>query len=120
MSEVRLSDVEVQIIVQAAQDIVGSSLDGVKLYGSRTDLTKNGGDIDLLIECIGPLQDKWATAQLLRQAICARLGQQKIDIFIVSTDPQANTQREETFLQLIREQAKLLWSSRGKSSCDSA
>lgn len=118
MHHVRLTDEEIFAILQASQQILGAQLGSVKLYGSRADLTKKGGDIDLLVECTGPIDDKWAMVQRLRQEICKHLGEQKIDIFLVSTDPIQLSEREQTFLKLILADAKTLWSSCDKPTSD--
>jgi uncharacterized protein len=44
----RLSEKEIKIIKNAAQKVWGENVK-VHLFGSRTDDTKKGGDIDLLI-----------------------------------------------------------------------
>jgi len=46
---VRLSEYEIRIIKETAKEIFGK---GAKVYifGSRADLTKKGGDIDIFIE----------------------------------------------------------------------
>ena len=51
-SGVRLTADEVQAIKAAAAEAFGASA-VVRLFGSRVDDTKRGGDIDLLIEAYG-------------------------------------------------------------------
>ena len=48
MTKVRLSDQEIDAIKRAAKEIFGADIK-VYLFGSRTDLNRKGGDIDLLI-----------------------------------------------------------------------
>lgn len=61
----------------------------VYLFGSRTDDTKRGGDIDLLI-----LSEVLITADRgkICWSLCEKLGDQKIDILIAKdiTDPFVN------------------------------
>ncbi len=45
----RLSEEEIKIIKDTAKKVFGESV-SVFIYGSRTDLNKKGGDIDILIK----------------------------------------------------------------------
>ncbi|GAB6072718.1 hypothetical protein JCM14244_10950 [Venenivibrio stagnispumantis] len=47
--KVRLSDREIKIIKETAKDIFGSNVK-IYIFGSRADLNKKGGDIDIFIE----------------------------------------------------------------------
>jgi predicted nucleotidyltransferase len=47
--KVRLSDVEIKIIKETAKEIFGSNAK-VYIFGSRVELNKKGGDIDIFIE----------------------------------------------------------------------
>lgn len=51
----------------------------VYLFGSRTDDFKQGGDIDLLV--ISQILT-WDHKRLIRNGICDKIGEQKIDILI--------------------------------------
>ena len=70
----RLSRKEIETILKVADEIYGK---GVKVYlfGSRTDESKRGGDIDLLLRT--PQSDGGI---LKRIRMVARLKDQKIDI----------------------------------------
>jgi len=46
---IRLSDEEIEIIKKVASEVFGGDAK-VYIFGSRTDLTKKGGDIDIFIE----------------------------------------------------------------------
>ena len=46
---IRLKDEEIEIIKEVAIEIFGEDAK-VYIFGSRVDLTKNGGDIDIFIE----------------------------------------------------------------------
>ncbi len=75
----RLRSAEIQTIVDSAREIYGKDVK-VFLFGSRTDDSKRGGDIDLLIrtEC----EEKKSILERIR--LVARLkqllGDQKIDV----------------------------------------
>lgn len=69
--------------IKAIQDVI-YKMDpkaAVYLFGSRADQTKKGGDIDLLIisEKLNQI-DGWT----IKDEICDRIGQQKIDIVITN------------------------------------
>lgn len=111
MDDVRLTSLEVIAIVAEAKKVFGERLAKVRLYGSRTDLRKSGGDIDLIIEVAGGARDKYAEVQALRSGLCARLGEQKFDILVVTSDPAATSDRERTFLAVVLPGSKVIWSS---------
>lgn len=58
----RLSKQQTDIIIREAKDIFGPDA-CVKLFGSRMDDNKRGGDIDLLIELPHPLPNQCLPAQ---------------------------------------------------------
>ncbi len=75
----RLQTKEIQVIIASARDVYG---EGVRIYlfGSRTDDSKRGGDIDLLVRT----DNKEKKGVLARIHFIARLkqllGDQKIDV----------------------------------------
>ncbi|HHX60838.1 MAG TPA: nucleotidyltransferase domain-containing protein [Epulopiscium sp.] len=70
----------------------------VYLFGSRVDDTKKGGDIDLLIISEGLDKiDGWT----IKDEICDRIGQQKIDIIITKDT-------EEPFVRIALREGVLL------------
>ena len=113
MDEVRRTKPAIDAVLDEAKRIFGDSLARVRLYGSRADLSKKGGDIDLVVEVLGGVADKFALTQSFRQSLCLRLGNQKIDILIISVDSSLNTDRDNTFFAVIREGSKILWSADG-------
>ena len=78
----RLSEFERQTLKRAAQDIFGPQV-MVRLYGSRVDDSRRGGDIDLLIDA--PMSDPAQIAKahtLFLSTVYGKLGEQKIDLLI--------------------------------------
>ncbi|MDR0940086.1 MAG: nucleotidyltransferase domain-containing protein [Mediterranea sp.] len=75
----RLRPTEIQIILQVAREIYGEGV-RVYLFGSRTDDTKRGGDIDLLVRTTG--EEKRGVLARIRMGarVKRHLGDQKIDI----------------------------------------
>ena len=109
MEKLRLTEFEIDGILQVAKHVFGNALACVRLHGSRTDLSKRGGDIDLIFEVIGAVVDRFALTRDLRQGLCTRLGDQKFDIFIISQNASLNSERENSFYELIHEKSKILW-----------
>jgi hypothetical protein len=68
----------------------------IRLFGSRVDDTQCGGDTDLLIELMQPLEHRIQAECKLSARLFIRLGGRKVDVII--KDPTMP-------LQLIHEQA---------------
>jgi predicted nucleotidyltransferase len=74
----RLSDKEIRSIVET---VVGFMPDAsIRLFGSRTDDAKRGGDIDLLVLTSDPQANQLHDKIMLR--LHDLLGEQKIDLLI--------------------------------------
>ena len=100
----RLTPHERQVIQQAANDCFGSQT-VVRLFGSRTDDERRGGDIDLLIDT--PLGDPALIAQAHLRFVAklyTQLGEQKIDVLIDYPSRQVDL----PIYQIAREQGVLL------------
>ena len=78
----RLTPHQRQVLTQTARDCFDPAAQ-VRLFGSRADDARRGGDIDLLIETQlqDPAQIARAHAQFLARVYMA-LGEQKIDVLI--------------------------------------
>ena len=78
----RISEYEKTAIIEAVKNTDPDA--HVWLFGSRTDDSKKGGDID-----IGILSSKIGVMEEIeiRQKICNKIGEQKIDL-VVSKDGQ--------------------------------
>jgi len=80
-SRVRLKDFEIKAIQELfAKHFLIS--DHIWLFGSRANLTKHGGDIDLYIETTLPALQAFDKKLELYGDLCDRIGEQKIDIVI--------------------------------------
>ncbi len=110
MESVRLTTPEIDSIIAEAKNVLGSGLLRIRLHGSRADLRKKGGDIDLVFEVHGIPGDKFTLTQSIRQGLCARLGEQKVDILIISDDVSVNSARENNFYSMIQSGSKVIWS----------
>lgn len=85
MQEVRLSSSTVSIIC----DVFKSNFletDRLWLFGSRADLSKRGGDIDLYVETsLYPLEKVLEAKNKFYVQLIKQLGDQKIDIIVNHT-----------------------------------
>lgn len=79
----RLNEQERIAISQAAAETLPSGA-LVSLFGSRTDDTRKGGDIDLLVETQQSIPAEQWVAQRSRfvASIWRRLGEQRIDVVL--------------------------------------
>ena len=78
----RISSSESRIIKEKTLEIFGSSAT-VFLFGSRTDDSKKGGDIDLFIET-DEIKDSVKKKITLMTELQFKLGERKIDIITAS------------------------------------
>ncbi|MFZ0257040.1 MAG: nucleotidyltransferase domain-containing protein [Gammaproteobacteria bacterium] len=78
----RLTPAEIDAIRHAALEHFGQEV-RVWLFGSRTDDTLKGGDIDLLVETTHPLADRLMRAARMNAALQLAIGEQKIDVLTV-------------------------------------
>jgi len=74
----RLQANDIKRIVQIAREIYGNDVK-VYLFGSRTDDTKRGGDIDLLVRTSEEKKGVLARVRMIAALKCF-LGDQKIDV----------------------------------------
>lgn len=101
----RLSAFQKKIIVQNTQKFFGDNAK-VWLFGSRTDDSKKGGDIDLYIETdleLGTVRAKLDFLGVLQD----ELGEQKIDILVRSRSKSMTAMQEiakDSGIQLIKEE----------------
>ena len=74
----RLQTKDIKQIVRIAREIYGNDVK-VYLFGSRTDDTKRGGDIDLLVRTSDKKKGVLARVRMIA-ALKRVLGDQKIDV----------------------------------------
>lgn len=96
----RLTKQQVDIIITHAKAIFGSDV-SIKLFGSRTDDTKRGGDIDLFVELSNPIAQPVVASAKLEARLMQALGMQKIDV-IISAPNLSKTPIHEIASQGIR------------------
>jgi len=79
----RLEAEQIRTIKQTVDEIVGEDSE-VYLFGSRTDDTRRGGDIDLLVEGRKPVDPDMRLSQriALKSRLHQLLGEQQIDLIM--------------------------------------
>lgn len=83
----RLTHDQIQAIKLAAQVTLGEDAQ-VTLFGSRTDDSRRGGDIDLMFETPHRLPNRVATEGAIYVALIRQLGDRKIDVLLKDADTQ--------------------------------
>jgi len=79
----RLSPQQSLLIKRQAETVFGAGAK-VRLFGSRTDDTARGGDIDLLVETQEPITDPVRRAAQLSAKLVMSLGEQRFDILVIT------------------------------------
>lgn len=80
----RLKPEEIRIIHHSVTEVFGEAT-AVRLFGSRVDDQKRGGDIDLFVATQLPTDERLRRRFQLLRLLHTRLGEQKIDL--VLADP---------------------------------
>lgn len=80
----RLTTEEVSAIKAAAAFAFGADVT-VRLFGSRVDDTRRGGDIDLHVE-IAPEQNAWQAQGRFEDNLFARIEPQRVDVIVRRRD----------------------------------
>lgn len=85
----RLTKQQKQIVASVVTSIIGEQVK-VKLFGSRLDDNKKGGDIDLLVITSGQIKNPaWVIAKI-QASLIMRLGERKIDVLLKAPNLQQN------------------------------
>lgn len=111
---VRLTLLEQNLILKAVKDVCANEnliWNEICLFGSRTDVNKRGGDIDLLIRFSNEISDVRKLVNLLRQKLEDLLGEQKFDILIDFKE----VKEKSKFIELINDEAVVLWKNETKN-----
>jgi len=85
LTDVRLTAQEREAIRQAVAEAAsrfGVRWKRISLFGSRTDPTARGGDIDLYLEVNASDVDLDAFIRTVRLQLHERLGEQKVDVVV--------------------------------------
>ncbi|MEE4297453.1 MAG: nucleotidyltransferase domain-containing protein [Wenzhouxiangella sp.] len=77
----RLTNEQVHHIKQVTAEIFGEGA-RVRLFGSRTDDQKRGGDVDLLVETDSPVEDEVWLAARLSARISRSMQGRRVDVLV--------------------------------------
>jgi len=100
----RLTSEEAQAISEVFTEIVKAAPARLWLFGSRTDLKKRGGDIDLFLELHASVDNMAALVRKIRTALYDRIGERKIDLII-----KTPTTPPSVLHEIARQEGVLLW-----------
>lgn len=81
LKQVRLKEFEIKAILQCFASCFLAD-DCLWIFGSRADVQKKGGDIDLYIETKMNSEDVYKAKMDFLHAVCKEIGDQKIDIVV--------------------------------------
>ncbi len=105
---VRLTDDERRGIleaVEAAAEEARFQWSSIAIFGSRTDLSRRGGDIDLYVRLSTPPPDGlFRVKNMLKQEIKDRLGEQKVDLVL-----DDGTRNLGALAEIIAKQKRDIW-----------
>ncbi|MGK5086080.1 hypothetical protein WDW86_00845 [Bdellovibrionota bacterium FG-2] len=107
---VRLTSEEITGICRAVLKCLPTQVLRISLFGSRTDMQKRGGDIDLWIELDQLCSDPALVGRQLRLAIEDEIGEQKIDLKISGPFEKIKDPQLKAFYQIILPTKADLWS----------
>jgi len=95
----RLSDYQKNAIIEAFEPYLKGMKAELRLHGSRTDDSKKGGDIDLLLVLFSPENTDEIRKKKINILIdiTQRVGEQKVDITITNQ----NEMKDDPFLEMI-------------------
>ncbi len=77
----RLNSNQIKVIHEAVSGLAGKDA-VVSLFGSRIDDQQRGGDIDLLVDVPGPVDEPGWLSSRISARISLKLGGRKIDVII--------------------------------------
>lgn len=77
----RLTDQQIQIIRQLAQQVAGSQ-SRVRVFGSRLDDAAQGGDLDLMLELPEPVDNPALIAAQMSARVSRALHGRKVDVLL--------------------------------------
>lgn len=81
VSKVRLKEFEILAIQECCAKYFASD-DHLWLFGSRANMAKYGGDIDLYIETSLPASKVYQAKSDFLNTLCEKIGDQKIDLVV--------------------------------------
>ena len=77
----RLTDQQIQIIRQLAQQVAGSQ-SRVRVFGSRLDDSAQGGDLDLMLELPDPVDNPALIAAQMSARVSRAMHGRKVDVLL--------------------------------------
>ena len=83
--KVRLSDYEVDAIKETAKKYFGENC-RVFIFGSRADLEKRGGDIDIFIKTELGIKEIVRNRTKFLSELEVKIGEQKVDVVVYNTE----------------------------------
>lgn len=108
-NKVRISEADQQAIVRAVLLATSNNVYKIWVFGSRTDLQKKGGDLDLWIELNAPSKFPRKLVQTIRLALEDEIGEQKVDLQISGPLELLDDPKQIAFHEAIKGSMVELW-----------
>ena len=77
----RLTDCQIQTILRLARQVAGSQA-RVRVFGSRLDDAAHGGDIDLMLELLEPIENPALMAAQMSALVSRIMHGRKVDVLL--------------------------------------
>ncbi|OFZ81011.1 MAG: hypothetical protein A2583_02175 [Bdellovibrionales bacterium RIFOXYD1_FULL_53_11] len=106
---IRLVGEETDAIIRSCSRVFEDTLRNIHLYGSRTDPSKRGGDIDLWIELETEPADPQTLKRQLRIALEDSIGERKVDILLTGPRTQVKDSQTLAFIKIISDKMVTIW-----------
>ncbi len=91
--KVRLSNQQLTAIKESVKSVLGENVQ-IYIFGSRADLNKKGGDIDILVisKDISSEKEKFSAKMEILRNLYKKLGERKIDL-IITNKPEKDIEK---------------------------
>lgn len=77
----RLTDYQIQAIRQLAREVAGDQT-RVRVFGSRLDDAAHGGDLDLMLELSGPVDNPALLAARMAAKVSRTMSGRRVDVLL--------------------------------------
>ncbi len=83
----RLTPIQRETILRVVGEIAGPGA-RVRLFGSRVDDNKRGGDIDLMVELDAPVENRLSLELAISTQLYRAMHERKVDVLLVAPNVQ--------------------------------
>ena len=94
MVKVRLSKEQIKAIKDTIKSLAGKNVN-IYIFGSRVDLTKKGGDIDIIVKLNESIseKEKFNLKMKIVSSLYKKIGERKIDLLLIDGKPKKEIEK---------------------------